>query len=279
VELTVLSVPGCPNAALLDERLAAAAAGLPAVTVSWRVVDDEQLAAVLGMRGSPTLLIDLADPFAVPGQPAGLSCRLYPQADGSRGGAPSVESLRRALEHGRRWLCLFVRVRNPARPLAVVFHAWIPADSCPPQGSPVFLGVIPGHRVQHIAVVKNYQISAIPLMDIDELPLCQVGHQFIEQLRAIAVQAGTHSGERPVHPVHLRSVAQVQGPAAGHRMTPDHRLTLRPFVLLQRTYWPSVSYIVFRAISAIFCMKADEILNLHLHGRGQCVERGCAVGK
>jgi len=102
VELTVLAVPGCPNAALLDERLAVVAAGLPDVTVIWRVIDDEQQAAALGMHGSPTLLIDMADPFAAPGQPAGLSCRLYPQADGSRSGAPSVESLRRALEDGRR---------------------------------------------------------------------------------------------------------------------------------------------------------------------------------
>lgn len=98
MELTVLAVPGCPNAALLDQRLAVAAAGLPDVTVIRRVVDDEQQAAALGMRGSPTLLIDRADPFASRGQPAGLSCRLYLQADGSLRGAPPVESLRRALE-------------------------------------------------------------------------------------------------------------------------------------------------------------------------------------
>jgi hypothetical protein len=100
VELTVLAVPGCPNAALLDRRLAIAAAGLPDVTVTRRVVDDERQAAALGMRGSPTLLIEAADPFAAPGQSTGLSCRLYLQADGSLRGAPPVESLRRALEGG-----------------------------------------------------------------------------------------------------------------------------------------------------------------------------------
>ena len=99
MELTVLAVPGCPNAAVLDERLALVAAGLPGVTVIRRFVDDEQEAVALGMRGSPTLLIDRTDPFAVPGQSAGLTCRLYLQADGSLRGAPSVESLRRALEH------------------------------------------------------------------------------------------------------------------------------------------------------------------------------------
>jgi acyl CoA:acetate/3-ketoacid CoA transferase alpha subunit len=97
VEVTVLTVPQCPNAALMDERLAAAAAGLPGVRVTRRVVGDEQQAVALGMRGSPTLLIGGADPFAAPGQPASLSCRLYRQADGSLAGAPPADALRRAL--------------------------------------------------------------------------------------------------------------------------------------------------------------------------------------
>jgi hypothetical protein len=97
VELTVLTVPRCPNAALLDERLAAALAGLPGVRVVRRVVHDEQQAAALGMHGSPTLLIGGADPFAAPGEAASLSCRLYRQADGSLAGAPPAEALRRAL--------------------------------------------------------------------------------------------------------------------------------------------------------------------------------------
>jgi hypothetical protein len=99
VEVIVLAVPGCPNAAFLARRLAVAAAGLPDVTVIRRVVGDERQAAALGMRGSPTLLIDGADPFAAPSPRAGLGCRLYPQADGSLSGAPPAESLRHALEH------------------------------------------------------------------------------------------------------------------------------------------------------------------------------------
>jgi hypothetical protein len=98
VELTVLAAPGCPNVALLARRLAIAAAGLPEVTVIRRVVEDEREAAAVGMRGSPTLLVDRADPFASPSQPTGLGCRLYRQADGSLGGAPPVESLRDVLE-------------------------------------------------------------------------------------------------------------------------------------------------------------------------------------
>ena len=50
------------------------------------------------MAGSPTLLINGADPFAVPGQVPGLSCRLYRDAAGRLAGAPSLEDLRRALE-------------------------------------------------------------------------------------------------------------------------------------------------------------------------------------
>jgi predicted DsbA family dithiol-disulfide isomerase len=102
MELTVLAVPACPNAALLEKRLAEAVAGLPGVRVAREVVHDERQAAALGMRGSPTLLIDGRDPFAAPGQPASLSCRLYPQPDGSIAGAPSAHALRQALAKALR---------------------------------------------------------------------------------------------------------------------------------------------------------------------------------
>ena len=49
------------------------------------------------MHGSPTLLVDGTDPFAVPGQPPSLSCRLYRDAAGRMSGAPTVEALRRVL--------------------------------------------------------------------------------------------------------------------------------------------------------------------------------------
>ncbi|WP_324618442.1 organomercurial lyase [Streptomyces sp. XY413] len=45
------------------------------------------------MTGSPTLLLDGIDPFAVAGAPASVSCRLYRDADG----APSIRALRQAL--------------------------------------------------------------------------------------------------------------------------------------------------------------------------------------
>lgn len=98
MELTLLTVPGCPNAAVFEERLAAALAGRPVVVVGRRKVADEREAAGAGMCGSPTLLINGVDPFAVPGQVAGLSCRLYRDATGRLEGAPPVEALRWALE-------------------------------------------------------------------------------------------------------------------------------------------------------------------------------------
>jgi predicted DsbA family dithiol-disulfide isomerase len=98
MELTLLTVPACPNAALFEERLAAALAGHPDTVVRRREVTDERQAAEAGMHGSPTLLIDGVDPFAAPSQPPSLSCRLYRDATGRAEGAPSVGELRRVLE-------------------------------------------------------------------------------------------------------------------------------------------------------------------------------------
>lgn len=98
MELTILTVPDCPNAAVLEERLAAALADYPDAAVRRRQVADEQEAAETGMAGSPTLLVNGTDPFAVPGQMPGLSCRLYRDEAGRLSGAPSAADLRRALE-------------------------------------------------------------------------------------------------------------------------------------------------------------------------------------
>ncbi len=49
------------------------------------------------MTGSPTVLFDGADPFAVPGAEPSVSCRLYRGVDGHVEG-PGIEGLRRALD-------------------------------------------------------------------------------------------------------------------------------------------------------------------------------------
>jgi len=77
VEVTVLAVPGCSNAAVLEQRLAEALAGRPAVPVTRRVIADADEAARWGMAGPPTLLVDGRDPFAVPGAGPAVACRMY----------------------------------------------------------------------------------------------------------------------------------------------------------------------------------------------------------
>ncbi|WP_351231249.1 organomercurial lyase [Streptomyces sp. NPDC002133] len=97
MRITVLIVSDCPNAPVIEERIAHAAEGR-GVEVELVEVADQEEAARLGMTGSPTVLIDGVDPFAVPGAPASLSCRLYRGADGRVEGAPSVVKLRRVLD-------------------------------------------------------------------------------------------------------------------------------------------------------------------------------------
>jgi hypothetical protein len=99
MRITVLTVPGCPNAALAVERATAALAGQTA-HVELVEVDDQAQAARLGMNGSPTILVDGVDPFATEGTAASLSCRLYRAPDGRVSGAPSQAALRRAFECG-----------------------------------------------------------------------------------------------------------------------------------------------------------------------------------
>ena len=97
MRVLVLAVPDCPNARLLEERLAQVLEGRRDVLVSRLVIDDEQEAARHGMHGSPTILVDGRDPFAEPGQPATVSCRLYRDGDGRVDGAPSASQLRQVI--------------------------------------------------------------------------------------------------------------------------------------------------------------------------------------
>ncbi|WP_345123141.1 alkylmercury lyase family protein [Streptomyces chiangmaiensis] len=96
MRITVLTVPDCPNAPVVEERLSWALDGRAAEVERVEVSNPAQ-ARRLGMTGSPTVLINGMDPFAVPGAPASLSCRLYRGPDGRIEGAPSIADLRRAL--------------------------------------------------------------------------------------------------------------------------------------------------------------------------------------
>jgi hypothetical protein len=94
-------VPGCPNAPVLQDRLEAVLDERAGDSLSHEVISDEGEAAMLGMHGSPTLLIDGVDPFAEPGQAPTMSCRLYRDENGQPSGAPSVGQLRQAIERAR----------------------------------------------------------------------------------------------------------------------------------------------------------------------------------
>lgn len=113
LELTVLTVPDCPNDPIIMERLAEALADLPDARLVRHVVQDEAEATRHGMHGSPTLLVNGVDPFAAPGTPASVSCRIYRDETGRTSGAPSVVALRRAIEQATQL------AEVPVLPLAV----------------------------------------------------------------------------------------------------------------------------------------------------------------
>lgn len=92
MRIDLLHVPDCPNLAEARRNLdtALADAGVDA-DVRQRVVTSPEEATAMGMNGSPTILIDGADPFSADAS-GSLACRLYRDAAGVRG-APTVEAL------------------------------------------------------------------------------------------------------------------------------------------------------------------------------------------
>ncbi|MFF4733214.1 alkylmercury lyase family protein [Streptomyces mirabilis] len=96
MHITLLTVPDCTNAPLAWGRIDQALDGRAAEVELIEVADEAQ-AARLGMTGSPTVLVDGTDPFAIPEEATSVSCRLYRGSDGRTEGAPSVADLRRVL--------------------------------------------------------------------------------------------------------------------------------------------------------------------------------------
>ncbi|WP_158633218.1 alkylmercury lyase family protein [Amycolatopsis sp. WAC 04182] len=97
MELVVLSVPDCPHVALLDDLLRDVLADRPEVRVVHREVTEHAQAEAEGMHGSPTLLVNGVDPFAVPGSRPSVSCRLFRDEDGLARPAPPRTALVAAL--------------------------------------------------------------------------------------------------------------------------------------------------------------------------------------
>ena len=100
--ITILHTPGCPNVALLRQRLADALARLPgpAPRVVVEEVADPDEAARRHFHGSPALVIDGIDAFGSPDSPVAFACRTYRTETGLEG-APSVDQIVAALTAAR----------------------------------------------------------------------------------------------------------------------------------------------------------------------------------
>ncbi|MEX2549003.1 MAG: hypothetical protein WD638_02150 [Nitriliruptoraceae bacterium] len=93
--VTLLYFDGCPNWQIADERLRGLQSEID-FTLEHRKVETPEEAERTGFRGSPTLLIDGTDPFAVGDEPSGLACRVYVTPEGAQG-SPTATQLRDAL--------------------------------------------------------------------------------------------------------------------------------------------------------------------------------------
>jgi hypothetical protein len=98
VDVELLVVSDCAHGPAAQELLRTAldAAGLPATGVRVSVIHSQREAEERGFVGSPTILVNGLDPFAEPGPPSALACRVYPSLAGPRG-LPPADELRKAL--------------------------------------------------------------------------------------------------------------------------------------------------------------------------------------
>jgi hypothetical protein len=209
VHLTVLAVPDCPNVKLLEQRLMQVLEGRHDVTVSRHVVGNQDKAARRGMHGSPTVLVDGIDPFAEPGQPASVSCRLYRQAHGQADGAPSARQLRRAISD----------------PTNVVADAaggkWL--DALGRGGSRRVAPTDRGLRAVHQAVLRSFAASGGPQQDVlDEAARPFDSAQVLTELAEGDYLSLDHAGRiiaaYPFSATATPHIAQITGGAVAYSM-------------------------------------------------------------
>lgn len=96
MEITLQYFDDCPNWRITEAHLHTLITdhALDA-TVTYQPIETPQAAAEHGFRGSPTVLIDGADPFVDADAPVGLSCRIYRTEHGPAG-SPTHHQLRAA---------------------------------------------------------------------------------------------------------------------------------------------------------------------------------------
>lgn len=99
--ITILHTPGCPNVALLRQRLADALTRFPGPTprIVVEEVTDPDEASRRDFHGSPALLLDGMDPFTSTETPPAFACRTYRTETGVER-APSVDQIVAALTAG-----------------------------------------------------------------------------------------------------------------------------------------------------------------------------------
>ena len=105
VEVTLQYFEGCPNWELVDRRLRDLG-----VAVRHRRIDTLEEAIEYDFRGSPTILVNGADPFHDPGAQISLACRVY-RGPAGPAGAPSVEDLKEVIEVARKESSVMPTVR------------------------------------------------------------------------------------------------------------------------------------------------------------------------
>jgi hypothetical protein len=98
MNIELMVVPDCPNEAAAAELIATAVADTQVqATVMRTIIGSQEQAQGRGFVGSPTILLNGSDPFALPEAPVALACRLYITPDGLRG-VPALRDLRQALK-------------------------------------------------------------------------------------------------------------------------------------------------------------------------------------
>lgn len=86
MDVVLLYFEPCPNWKQLAALLDTVASERPGLRVVHHIVDTDREGERIGFRGSPTILVDGADPFPVDdGAPIGLSCRRYLTPNGPAG--------------------------------------------------------------------------------------------------------------------------------------------------------------------------------------------------
>ncbi|MEE9414439.1 MAG: thioredoxin family protein [Acidimicrobiales bacterium] len=97
MDVTLLYFDDCPNWVEASDHLDLLASEFAGIEITRHVVDTPVEAERTRFHGSPSILIDGEDPFAAPGAPVGLSCRIYQTSEGPAG-SPTLGQLRDAIQ-------------------------------------------------------------------------------------------------------------------------------------------------------------------------------------